>query len=298
MTVALLAGMAAGLGAWLVWTGVRPAPEPLGPALARIGRPPPPPRVVDDRLDERDVRIGGFLLDRVPALARKVEAMRADLRIVGRTPEEQAVRVGAYITLSLMLGPWIGFVSWVLDLPVPAVVPGAVAIGGAAAGVVVPFSGLRREAAERRSAFAHALSSWCDVTVMTLAAGRGVEQAMETAARAGHGWAFAELRGALHGGYVRGESPWVALARLGDELAIADLSELASTIAMAGEEGAAVRTTVAAKARTIRERMTAETELEAAAVTEQMTLPSVLLVMGFLLFLGFPAMVAIFQVSA
>ena len=99
---------------------------------------------------------------------------------------------------------------------------------------------------------------------MTLAAGRGVEQAMETASRAGQGWAFAELRGALHAGYVRGEPPWVALERLGDELGVGDLTELASTVALAGEEGAAVRTTVAAKARTIRERMSADSEMAAA----------------------------------
>ena len=72
--------------------------------------------------------------------------------------------------------------------------------------------------------------------------------------------------------------------------AMSDLSELASTVALAGEEGAAVRTTVAAKARTIRERMSAESEMAAAAVTERMSLPSVLLVLGFLVFLCYPAL--------
>ena len=66
---------------------------------------------------------------------------------------------------------------------------------------------------------------------------------------------------------------------------------------MAGEEGAAVRTSVAAKARTIRERMIAETEVTAAAVTERMSLPSILLVLGFLVFLGYPALHAMFQIG-
>jgi tight adherence protein C len=120
---------------------------------------------------------------------------------------------------------------------------------------------------------------------------------METAAASGGGWAFAELRGALHAGYVRGEPPWSSLGQLGAELGIPDLSELASTITMAGEEGAAVRNTVAAKARTIRERITADTELTAAAVTERMSLPSILLVLGFLVFLGYPAVNAMFQLG-
>jgi hypothetical protein len=72
---------------------------------------------------------------------------------------------------------------------------------------------------------------------------------------------------------------------------------LASLIAMAGEEGAAVRQTVAAKARTIRERITADTELAAGAMTEIMSLPNVVLVMGFLVFLGYPALVVMFEIS-
>ena len=102
---------------------------------------------------------------------------------------------------------------------------------------------------------------------------------------------------ALHGGYVLGDPPWVAMERLGAELGVTDLSELASTVALAGEEGAAVRATVAAKARTIRERMSAESETAAAAVTERMSLPSVLLVLGFLIFLCYPAFVAMLQIT-
>jgi Flp pilus assembly protein TadB len=171
------------------------------------------------------------------------------------------------------------------------------ALGGAVLGLFVPFASLRREARGRRMTFSHALSSWCDVVVMNLAAGRGVEQAMETAASSGDSWAFVELRGALRGGYVRGEAPWIALERLGVDLGITDLGELASTVAMAGEEGAAVRTSVAAKAKTIRERVIADNEMEAAAVTERMSLPSILLVMGFLIFLGYPALDAMFRIG-
>ncbi len=297
MTVALVAGLTSGLGLWLAWTGLRPLPEPLDAALARVSRLPVAPRPVADGLDQRDARIGGFLLDHIPPLARRLDALRSDLRVVGREPEVEAVRVAVYVLLPLVIGPWIGFLGWALGLPLPGFLPGAVALAASTAGLVLPFVSLRAEAAERRRAFTHALSSWCDVVVMTLASGRGVEQAMETAGSSGQGWAFAELRGALQAGYVRGEPPWVALERLGAELGVADLSELASTVALAGEEGAAVRVTVAAKARTMRERTAAEGELAAASVTERMSLPSVLLVVGFLLFLCYPALVAMLQIK-
>jgi Flp pilus assembly protein TadB len=290
VTAVVLAGAMLGIGLWLAWTGLRPAPEPLGVALARIERPADG-AVAHGQPVDRDTRVGRYLLRHLPPLARAVDAVAIDLRIVGRTPEEQAARVGSYAVLALVVGPWTRGVFWVLGLDLPPLIPGAITLIGVGFGVLLPFTSLRAEAAARRTAFAHALSSWCDVTVMTLAAGRGVEQAMETAAKAGRGWVFAELRAALRAGYVRGEPPWESLRRLGTDLGIPDLTELASTIAMAGEEGAAVRETVAAKARTIRERITADTEVAAVAVTERMGLPSVLLVMGFMVFLGYPAVV-------
>ena len=293
MTPALLAGMLVGVGVFLAWTGLHPAPEPLGTALARLDRRPTIPSQAPEV--DRDTRFGGFLLRHVPLLERAIDQMRADLRVVGRSPEEQAARVGSYALLSVLFVPWVAFIAFVSGFDPPGVVYLIALVLALTWAVVSPFLSLRQQAAARRKAFAHALSAYCNVTVMCLAAGRGVEQALETAATAGEGWAFAEIRGALTSGYVRGEPPWEALEALGTELAIDDLAELASTISMAGEEGAAVRDTVSAKARTIRERIIAENEQLAAAVTERMSLPGVLMAMGFLVFIGYPALAVLFR---
>jgi Flp pilus assembly protein TadB len=131
------------------------------------------------------------------------------------------------------------------------------------------------------------------MVTMSLAAGRGIEQSMTTAALAGDGWAFGELRGALSGGHVRGEPPWTSLERLGAELGVDDLRELASTITMAGEDGAAVRDAVSTKAHTIRERITFDTERAAEVSTAHMGMPTFAVAIGFLIFLGWPALVAL-----
>lgn len=297
MTLAVIAGLCLGIGVWIAWTGLRPTPEPLAAALERFDRKPSVARrTSEDASEDRDLRLGSYLIQAIPPLARAMESNRANLRIVGRTPEEQAARVGAFMIFPFLLGPWIAVLAWMMGVSVPPILPGLVCLGGAALGVVLPFVVLRGEAEERRKSFAYALSGWCDVVVMNLASGRGVEQSMETAAAAGNGWPFAELRGALRAGYVRGEPPWEALAVLGEQLHINDLDELASTVAMAGEEGAAVRETVAAKAQTIRQRITADNEAEAAAKTERMTLPTVFLAIGFLIFLAYPALAAIFGI--
>jgi tight adherence protein C len=300
VSLAVVLGFVVGLGGWVAWTGLRPVDEPLALKLARFDRRPvaaPTPAPGPGEAVDRDARIGDAMLRRLPWLARAVGGCTEDLRVLGRTPQEQAVRVGSYVLLAGVLAPWTVFVWRLVGVSLPLFVPLAIAIVGAAAGVLVPFRSLRSEAGQRRQDFVHALAAWCDVVVMSLASGRGVTQAMQTAAAAGEGWPFVELRAALSAAHLEGVTPWEALDALGTELGVEDLSTLASMIAMAGEEGAAVRQTVAAKARTIREKITSDTELAAGAMTEVMSLPNVVLVMGFLLFLGYPALVVMFQIS-
>ncbi|HRE03795.1 MAG TPA: type II secretion system F family protein, partial [Ilumatobacteraceae bacterium] len=100
---------------------------------------------------------------------------------------------------------------------------------------------------------------------------------------------------ALRTGYVRGDTPWEALARLGDDADLPDLTELAAAVSLAGQEGAAVRNTVTSKAKAIRERLTADAERSAASTTERMGVPATLLLLGFIVFLGFPAIAVLFE---
>jgi tight adherence protein C len=109
------------------------------------------------------------------------------------------------------------------------------------------------------------------------------------AAGVGEGWAFAALRRALDQARLARETPWAALGRLGDELGVGELSELAANVALAGTEGAKVRASLAAKAVSLRTHELAEAETADQAATERMSLPVVLLFAGFLFFLGFPA---------
>ena len=79
--------------------------------------------------------------------------------------------------------------------------------------------------------------------------------------------------------------------QVGGELGISELSELAASITLAGVEGAKVRASLTAKAAAIRNRQLADAETTAQAATERMSLPLVLLFGGFLLLIGFPAVV-------
>ena len=286
MTAAVIVGLACGLGVWLVAAGLWPQPEPLATVLARYTTPAQLPREPVGRWDRR---VGRLALDHVPALARAAERARADLRVVGRAPEDLVGEMAVYVLFGLGLGPWLGLVTWLVGAPFPVAAAGGLSLAIALVGAVLPWLSLRDRAAARRAGFSHALVAYCHVCAMCLAAGRGVEQAMTTAASAGDGWAFTEIRAALHAGHIRKDTPWDALGRLGVELAIDDLAQLASAIALGGTDGASVRHTILTKATTIRERLAAHAEQHTQRATTQMGLPAVALAAGFLVFLGFPA---------
>ena len=125
---------------------------------------------------------------------------------------------------------------------------------------------------------------------VTLASGAGVESALARSAACSRGWAFTEIGQALVAGRLRGETPWAALDRLGTELGVPELRELAASVALAGEDGARVRASVAARARSLRTRGLTDTEADAQAATERMSLPIVLLMAGFMIFVIYPAL--------
>lgn len=291
-TTVVFAGAMLGTGLWLAWTGWAPARPPLHAVLARLGQP----RVEVEPVsrDNLDVRLG-VLARRIGIVDQAVTTMRVDLRILRRSPDEQAALLVTYAVLGFLWAPVVAAGGWLVGFRLPVAIPLWFAAAGGVIGVVTAVRSVKTSAAQARQGFSHALSSFCDITGMCLAAGRGVESSLETAAHTGRGWAVVELQSALRAGYVRGDTPWDALARLGNDARLDDLVELAAALSLAGDEGAAVRETVTSKAKAIRERLTSEAERSAASVTERMGIPATLLLLGFIVFLGFPALAVLFE---
>ncbi|HEY0474116.1 MAG TPA: hypothetical protein VGD34_20745, partial [Kribbella sp.] len=121
-------------------------------------------------------------------------SVRADLGIAGRSLE-------THLATSLV-GALVGFVvPVVMLLPVsvvtgslPGVVPVWLSLVGAAIGALLPTAQLRAVAADRRRDFRHVVSSFLDLVAMNLAGGRGVPEALSSAAGISDGWAFVRIR--------------------------------------------------------------------------------------------------------
>ena len=291
MIAAVVCGAGFGAGLWLVVRGLYPPRPSLAQALAELRRLPEPVPVVAETegfaaragrpLAAALTRAGGAWL--VPGRVRR------DLAVLGRGSERHLAEKLTLALVGLLLVPAVTALLAVGGTHLPLVVPVWGSLVLMVAGFVVPDLGIRADAAHRRRDFRHALSSFLDLVVVALAGGGGVETALADAAGVGSGWAFEHLRRALDQARLARQAPWDTLGRLGADLGIAELSELAASVALAGTEGAKVRTSLTAKAVSLRTHELAEAETADQAASERMSLPVVLLFAGFLFFLGYPA---------
>ena len=293
MIAALLLGAGVGAGLLLVARGLFPPRPSLAEALAELRRVPQPAAVLtDDDPGGFAARLGrpaAGALTRAGAGWLVPGALRRDLAVLGRQPERHLAEKVALGLVGLLFAPVVTALLALGGAAVPVVVPVWAALVLMAGGFFVPDLGVHAEAARRRRDFRHALSSFLDLVVISLAGGGGVETALADAAGVGGGWAFAALRRALDQARLARQTPWAALPRRGGDLGVGELSELAASVSLAGSEGAKVRASLAAKATSLRTHELAEAETADQAATERMSLPVVVLFAGFLFFLGFPA---------
>lgn len=215
-------------------------------------------------------------------------SVTADLGIVGQSVETYLAHTllgaaaGVFLPF-LALGPMtvIGVIS--------VTIPLWLTLGGAAVGALVPLSTLRRKAEARRRDFRHVVGSFLDLVAMNLGGGRGVPEALQSATAISDGWAMVRIRDTLEAARLQGITPWTALGALGDELEIDELRDLAAALALVAEDGAKVRDSLSARASSMRRRELADAEGRAAARSQSMLVAQLLLSMGFLLFLTYPA---------
>lgn len=293
MITALVSGAGVGAGLWLILRGLYPPRPSLAQALAQLRRlPEAVPFLAPEPEGGFAARLGrpiADLLARTGAGWLLPARVRRDLAMLGRSPERHLAEKATLALVGLLFAPAVTVLLALGGAHLPFVVPLWASLVFMTAGFFLPDLGVHTDATRRRRDFRHALSSFLDLVVVALAGGGGVETALADAASVGSGWAFSYLRRALDQARLARQTPWAALGRLGQQLGVTELSELAASVALAGTEGAKVRASLAAKAASLRTHQLAEAETADQAATERMSLPVVLLFAGFLLFLGYPA---------
>lgn len=286
----LAAGATVGLGLMLLMRGAFPPRPPLAVSLARLQRRSSDLPLVASQQRGRGLEavLGAPLARLVGRLGLELRSLRADLRVMGRPLERHLADKVLVALTGLFLPPAMVALAALGGSSLPVAVPLWASLLLGVGGFFLPDLALRSQAEQRRTSFRYALGSFFDLVVITLAGGGGVQSALHDSAEVGEGWAYTQLQLALSAA-TRSGTPWAALGRLGEELGVEELCELAASLSLAGTEGARVRQSLAAKASSLRSHELADAETAAETATEKMAFPTVLLFLGFLIFLGYPA---------
>jgi len=300
MIAALLCGSLVGLGVYcLVRVFLRPKPG-VAQMLARIHRGQRSMTTHTTTayesagaLDRRARSAFTSLSDRFEVLAAErgweLGRQRADLALMGRTRGTHLAMKAATAFGLFLLAPFVWTVMRVAGVPLPTAIPALAALLFAGFGFLLPDLALRSEATARRRDFRRSVGVFLDLVAMNLAGGRGLPEALLAAASVGDHWSMIRIRQALANARLYGTTPWAALGALGEEIDVEELRELSGALVLAADDGAKIRSSLSARAATLRRRELTQAEGEEGEKSQSMLVAQMLISTAFLLFLGFPA---------
>lgn len=289
MIEAAIVGGLLALGVVILLRGLNPSDATLQERIYNLSLPPEEdafapidPGNFDELRQQVSIRLLQMTAgDKMGDIQSNVAAARTDLDRFAMDKLYAGIGVGI---MSIFLGMQFGLVSTVIGAVV-------VAVAGAALGYNLPDIDIRTKAKKGRAEFEVALNAFVGLVGVSMSGGGGLNTAMMDAATVGRGWVFELLRETLQESQVRNEPAWRGLDRLGRRLQVEGLIELAGSIGLAGDSGARVTETLVARAESGRKRMIAEARSQAEERTANLGIPIGALLLGWVGFLGYPAVV-------
>ncbi|CAG6393895.1 type II secretion system F family protein [Streptomyces cocklensis] len=297
IALSALLGAITGLGVFALIKALAPGRRSAASTIAEIDAlraagpaSGPAPRATDLR-GRIGQRVAAFYLEQ----GWEMRSLRADLAVLERSWEGFLATKILLSATGLVFGPFLFAVVWQLGFGVSPIVPVWLALACAALFFFLPDVEVRRDAADRRKDLRRVIGAYLDLVAMNLAGGRGLPEALMTAAEVSDGWALVRIRSCLADARITGISQWVALGRLGAELGVEELQDLSVALGLVADDGAKVRESLASRAETMRHRELAEIEGSAGENSQSMLVAQLMLAAGFLVFLIFPAAMRVFQ---
>jgi len=291
MIEAAFVGGLLAFGVWLILRGAFPPPAELSERIAELDNP-----LLD--YNDQDVEEASFnqLRERLAMYVlravrgEKMAQTRADVAVARVELTAFAIdKLSGAVGVAVMvatLGLWLGFLT---------TLSGTLLFGlaGAAFGYIIPDFEISKKARQGRVDFERALNAFVGLVSVSMSGGGGLNTAMSDAAMVGNGWVFDMLRSTLSDAELRGQPAWQALNDLGRRLDVNGLIELGGALGLAGNSGARVTETLISRAESGRKREIAEVQADAERTTANLGVPVGTLVMGWLGFLGYPAVVSL-----
>ncbi|NNH24384.1 type II secretion system F family protein, partial [Pseudokineococcus marinus] len=237
-------------------------------------------------------RVGAVLRAALEARGVRLGRVGADLAVTGTSVETHLATSALAAVLGLVLPLVMGAAAALTGASFGAV-PVLASLVLAVGGLVLPTVVVHGQAVEQRRAFRHVVGAFLDLVAMSLAGGRGVPEALQTASAVSDAPAMVRIRRALEDARLQGTTPWHALGRLGADVGVEELVDLGAALALVAEDGAKVKESLSARAESLRRKEIAELEGAAQERSQSMVVAQLLLAAGFLLFLLYPALARI-----
>lgn len=287
IALAVAAGACAALGVMVIARELRPAPPRLDLALARIQptrlqpTDPAAPASTGDRL-------GAWLAGRLARPAGFLTVPRTDLALLDRTAERFMLGKLALFTAGIAIPPALLGALTAVGASPPWTIPVLAGLLLATGLSFLPDVGVRTQARQRRTDFRYTFACYLQLVVLEREAGAALNAALEGPVTVADAWPFRRIARALDRARRGQQQPWRALADLGEQIGVHDLVDLAHTAQIAGAEGAKMHDVLTAKITAMRHEAAAATRSEANRRTTTMWVPTSLLMLGFVILVGFP----------
>ncbi|TYB43873.1 hypothetical protein [Actinomadura chibensis] len=286
--IAALAGCLGAFGIVLIVRDLRPAPPRLDAALARIQPTPMLSAMSGVKATSGTEKLGRWLAEHLARPTGMLAVPRADLALLGHTVERFMLQKLALFLAGLAAPAFATALLTLAGGSMPWTFP---ALAGSALAVVlamVPNYGVRSTARQRRRDFRYAFTSYLQLVVLERQAGAALNTALEEPTKITDGWPFQRIHRALSRARHAQQQPWHVLADLGEQINVPDLVDLAHSAQIAGAEGAKMHDVLIAKIGSMRHEASANARAEANARTTAMWVPTSLLMLGFVILIGFP----------
>lgn len=282
----VLPGVIVALGVCLVVAAFQPRHPRLADAMGALTQHP---EVPDADEGAEAGRLGRWWVRTRRVVAS--ETLERQLRLKGRTlpTHYQHKLVGALAGFALPLVA--GLALWFVTRQV-TVIPLIVAVASASVGFLLPDLRLRGASAEASDDATEALLTYFDLVTLERLANQSGTQALHSAAALSDVPVFAAIRGGLERARLEQRPPYAELTALGKELGLPALGDLADVMKL-DESGASLAGALRARVKELRDAHLTAMKVDAAAISERMTVWMVVPSLVFGLFFLVPPLLTI-----
>lgn len=282
MLLTVLFGLLTGTGLVLALTALlRPAPMHVTHAWHQLHTSSTGTQRGSSGLAER---LTATLEHRPHSWLRLPTADLAVLELDSTTLVRRCLRGAA---LGLSTGLLVGLAATAASELAPIELAPVLVLAGTACGVMLPARQVREHAIRARHDATRGLALYLDLVAGERTAGQAPGPALSEAASLGEHWLFTRIARCLAHAQRVGTTPWSALRDLGSLLAVEALTDVAD-LAETAADGAAVTTSLATHAGTLRSHARSTEQAAANAASERLTLPSSLMLLSLLLLVLYP----------